>query len=308
MEEFLRTWPPFVREARARARAGEFDRVFLTQVPPDNYARFDGTVRASVFRGYPRPITVPVAPVVRLTEEEIRHAEEFVARHGIDGRAHRILFECAGTSGQTFLTPDTADAIARRVLERLPDTAVILSSNLPVHTTDPRIVDASVLPFRENAQVTRHCTLFVGGSSGITWLATSDWAKPLPMIQLLSARTSVYASVLHDAEHFGLPTEGILEMTECPAERVAACIVCALAEGFSAARARYHERIPVRLDFYLTVFIRSLIRQRRLWTAARSIRCTLARYGLRPFARFTGERIAHLFGRAAAADARRTGA
>ena len=286
-----RAWPAFAREARARARRGEFDRVFLTQVPPDNYARFDGTVRASIFRGYPHPVTVPIAPVIRLTEEEVRHVEAFTAAHGVDAHTHRILFECAGASGQTFLTPAFASAAAQLVRARVPDTIVILSSNIPVASTDPRVVDASVLPLRENAQLTRHCTLLVGGSSGITWLATSDWARPLPMIQLLSRRTSVLASVLHDAEYFGLPTGDILEMTECAPAHLAECIVTVLTEGFAAARSRFHERIPVRMDQYLTVFIRSLIRQRRLWTAARSLRCTLARYGLAPFVVFVKERL-----------------
>jgi len=284
-------WPAFAREARARARRGEFDRVFLTQVPPDNYARFDGTVRASIFRGYPHPVTVPIAPVVRLTEEEVRHAEEFTTGHAVDVHAHRILFECAGASRQTFLTPAFASAAAQLVLARVPDAIVILTSNIPVASTDPRIVDASVLTLRENAQLTRHCTLLVGGSSGITWLATSDWARPLPMIQLLSRRTSVFASVLHDAEHFGLPTGNILEMTECEPAHLAECIVAALTEGFAEARSRFHERIPVRMDVYLTVFIRSLIRQRRFWTAARSLWCTLARYGPAPLALFLKERL-----------------
>ena len=204
---------------------------------------------------------------------------------------HRILFECAGASGQTFLTPAFAAESARLVLERVPDTAIILSSNIPVKSPDRRMIDASVLPLRENADLTRHCTLFVGGCSGITWLAMSEWAKPLPMIQLLSRRTSVFASVVHDAEYFGLPAGHILEMTDCSPDRVAECIIAVLTGDFSSARARFHERIPVRLDFYLTVFIWSLLKSFRILSVLRSLRTSVRRYGISPFFTFGLERI-----------------
>ena len=291
LSELADAWEEFAREARRRKRAGDFDEIFLTQVPPDNYRNFDGTVRASIFRGYPRPITVPITPVLRLSDAEVHNAERFVTDHGIDTYSHRILFECAGASGQTFLTPGFAEETARLVLERVPDTAVILSSNIPVHSSDRRIIDASVLPLRQNAHLTRHCTLFVGGCSGITWLAMSDWARPLPMLQLLSRRTSVFASVVHDAEYFGLPAGHVLEMTDCPPGHAAECIIAVLTGEFSSARARFHERIPVRLDFYLTVFIWSLMKRGRLLTVARSLLTAFRRYGPGPFFTFGLERM-----------------
>ena len=45
-----------------------YDKVWMPQIYPDNFRHFDGTVRPSQFRGYDRPITVPIDPVIHLTE------------------------------------------------------------------------------------------------------------------------------------------------------------------------------------------------------------------------------------------------
>ncbi len=287
-------WPGFAHEAYERKRRGEFDEVFLTQVNPDNYKNFDGTVRASIFRGYPRPITVPVTPVLRLFPEEVERVRDFVTRTGFMSAKYRILFESASTSNQSFVTPDFAIETAKAVLHLVPAAAFVLSSNIRAESSDPRIIDGSVVRFRENAELTKYCTLLVGCSSGVTWISTSDWATPLPMIQLLKRGTSVFASVLHDAEYFGLPTESILEMTDCTPEHLAACIAAALTEGFPAAKARFHERIPVFLDFYFFTFIRAQLIAMRPFTILSSIRHVYRRYGIRPFVRFLKEIVLRL--------------
>jgi hypothetical protein len=290
-------WPTFAREAYRRKKRGEFDEVFLTQINPDNYRNFDGTVRASIFRGYPRPITVPVTPVLRLFPEEVERVRAFVTGTGFAAAEHRVLFESASTSNQSFVTPEFALETARAVLDNVPSAAFVLSSNIPVQSGDPRILDGSVVRFRENAELTKYCTLLVGCSSGVTWISTSDWATPLPMIQLLKRDTSVFASVLHDAEHFGLPTDGILEMTECPPSRLAECIGTVMRKGFPEAKARFHERIPVRLDFYFFTFIRAQLIAKRPLTILSSVRHVYHRYGWEPFGRFIKERARQIGGR-----------
>ncbi len=284
-------WPGFAREAHDRKKRGEFDEVFLTQINPDNYRNFDGTVRASIFRGYPRPIRVPVTPVLRLFPDEVERVKEFVTRTGFASAQHRVLFECASTSNQSFVTPEFALEAAALVLQRVPTAAFVLSSNIPIAPPDPRIIDGSEVRFRENAEVTKYSTLLVGCSSGVTWISTSDWAAPLPMIQLLKRETSVFASVLHDAEHFGLPTDSILEMTDCTPGHLAACITLALTQGFPAAKEKFHEHIPVRLDFYFFTFIRAQLIAKRPLTIISSLRHVYHRYGIRPFLRFLRDRI-----------------
>lgn len=276
-------WRLFERKARERRRRGDFDQVFLTQLGPDNYQNFDGTIRASLFRGYPRTITVPLDPVLRLSDEEVASVRHFAEHHHLGQLRHVVLFEYSGESNQTFVDQDFALRAARGVLARLPDTAFVLSSSQRLLSDDPRIIDGSVLSFRANAELTKHCSLLIGCSSGVSWLCTSDWARPLPMIQLLRSSTSVFASMAHDAAHFGRPTGGILEMRDCSTERLVDCVCTALMSGFADARRRFHEEIPVKLDMFFEVFMLSVLKQGQPLKVLRSMRNVYRRYGIQPF-------------------------
>jgi hypothetical protein len=274
-------WQHFEAEARRRLRQGEFHQGFLSQIYPNNLHNFDGTVRASIFRAYPRPITVPVEPVVRLTQGEVAKVREFATRHSLEDNAQVILFECSSKSGQSFVTPEFALEVARAVVAELPGARAILSSNTPVASPDTRIIDGSVLSFRENAELTKYCALLIGCSSGISWLCTSDWAKPLPMIQLLKRATSVFASFVHDYEYRGKSTEGIIELTETSAAAVARCAITAIQGGFAAARARFHQRIPLSFDHYCNL-VQHLLVAGENRKALESVRQTVRRYGFHP--------------------------
>jgi hypothetical protein len=278
-----RAWRRFEREARRRHRAGEFDRLVFTQLGPDNYQNFDGTIRASLFRGYPGRITVPITPVLRLTDAEVECVRQFAAAHRLATHRNVVLFECTPASGQSYLTPAFALAAARAVLARTPDTAFILSSHESIPTGDGRIVDGSGLSFRMNAELTKYCSLLIGCSSGISWICTSDWARPLPMIQLLKGSTSVFASMTQDAEYFGMPVDNILEIRDCTADYLAECVVATFQAGFPEARRKFHEKIPVALDFYLEVFMLSVLKQGQLLKVLRSLRLVVSRYGFTPF-------------------------
>ncbi len=152
--------------------------------------------------------------------------------------------------------------VSKRVLRNIPDAVVILSSNQKILSDDQRIIDGSDLSLRqENAEMSKYCDLFVGCSSGISWPCTSDWAKPLPMIQVLNRSMSVFASMYHDAEYFGLPTDRIIEMTDSSEERLAECITLCLSGSFHEAQEKYHERIPVELNRYIEKFMRSVLRK-----------------------------------------------
>jgi hypothetical protein len=227
----------------------------------------------------------------------VRALERFVRETSFDRFTDRILFECASASGQSFLTPAFAADVAARVLHYHADCSFVLSSDIRVVTHDRHIIDGSRLPLRLNAELTKYCTLLVGCSSGISWLATSDWAKALPTIQVLRRETSVLASMRHDAEHFGLPVDHILEMTDCTPDHLASAMCAALESGFPVARARFHEQIPVRLDFYLRVFIFSLLKNLRFGAVVGSLRCVHSRYGLSPFLRYVRETLGRMVAR-----------
>ena len=125
-DEMDQTWVKFEKEAKKKFKIGEFDEVFFTQVNPNNYQNFDGTIRASIFRGYPGPITVPVTPVLRLRAEEVENVGRFVERFRISQRRHIVLFECSSRSGQSNVTPLYAVDVAHQVLGKIQDCVIVL--------------------------------------------------------------------------------------------------------------------------------------------------------------------------------------
>jgi ADP-heptose:LPS heptosyltransferase len=65
-----------------RINPQDFDQVFITH--PSyllNNALYDGCIRSNVFRAYPNPVTVPVTPVLELTQEEKARCAAFAAQH-----------------------------------------------------------------------------------------------------------------------------------------------------------------------------------------------------------------------------------
>ncbi len=281
-EEIIAAWKQFEIDVMTKKNHGEYDEVYLTQVHPGNFQNYDGTSRASIFRGYSRPITVSVQPVVRLSDKEIENVRKFAHLHQLAMKKNVILFECASSSGQSFVTPDFAFKVAKKVLKNNPDVYFILSSNLAIHSTESHIIDGSVLSFKENAELTKYCSLLIGCSSGISWLATSDWAKPLPKIQLLRADTIIYASMIHDAMYFGLPTEQILEMQDCTAGHVASCIQVIFDSGFKSAKQKYHQDIPLNFSFYFKQLSWELLISKQLGKAAESLSVVRERFGNHP--------------------------
>jgi hypothetical protein len=280
-------WNEFEKEAKEKLERGEFDKIFLTQIFPNNIQNYDGTVRASIFRGYPNPITVPVNPVINLTEEEVNNVKEFAEKHGLKNKKNVILFECSSASGQSFVTPEYAIGVSKLLLERLPGAAVILSTHKKIETDVPGILDGSKVSFRENAELTKYCTLFVGCSSGVSWICTSTWAKPLPMIQVLKGNTSVYASMIHDAEYFKLPSGHIIEIFDCTEMELAECIIESIGD-FKEAKMKYNRRPQVRLNHYfrfvLSVMVKGFFKG-HFFKGLKSFKTTYSRYGFAPFRR-----------------------
>ena len=272
-------WRVFEREAVRRYLRHEFDAILLSQVSPNNVQNFDGTVRPSILRSFGRPITVPIENVIQLTDEEVESVTAFVGESGIDAFANRILFECSSRSGQSFITPELAQNVAKELYTLLPDATVIFSTNEPMDLQDHRSRYAGTLSLREIAQLTHHCDLFVGAGSGCTVLATSTAAKPLPLVLLLNGTTSMFASFAHDFEYFGIEHPGIVEMTDQKPRRIAECIALACREGVAPALREFGGRVPVTFGHYRTIVERCLLREQRYLDAARSLMTTADRYG-----------------------------
>jgi hypothetical protein len=277
--DLLDRWQKFEDEAINRKNKGDFDEIFLTQVFPNNLKNFDGTLRSSIFRAYHKPITVPVAPVLRLTPSEVENVRKFARLHCLEENRHVILFECSPKSGQSFVTLDFAVAVSKDIIRDNDDACVILSTNEPVSSPDKRIIDGSMLSFRENAELTKYCTLLIGCSSGISWLCTSEWAAPLPMVQLLKKGTYMYASFICDHEYQNLPTDTIIEMINSPAERVSRCVEDILTVNFGHARQQYHEQWRLNFQHYAGIVTPLLLQKGKTGDFVLSLKCTIKRYG-----------------------------
>jgi hypothetical protein len=280
IEEVAEVWPQFERAARERKRRNDFDEIFLTQIAPGNTHLYDGSIRSSIFRAYPRPITVPIAPVLRLSPAEVENVGRFLISNHLANKKHVLLVESSPKSSQSFMTPELALEVARAVVTRFPDACVILSSNIPISSGHDRIIDGSALSLRETAELTKHCTLLVGGSSGVTWISTSDWAKPLPMIQLLKPDSVWFASVVNDYEYWGLSTDMVIEITNGCGDSVARCVETVLTQGFPQAKSKFHQRIEPHFDLYKST-ITSFMCAGEYRKATTLLRANIQRHGLR---------------------------
>ena len=279
-EQMPEVWAAFARDARQRQRRGDFDDVYLTQIYPSNFQNFDGTVRASIFRGYPRPITVSAQPVIRLDRSEVERVAAFAAQNGLTRGGPAIIFEAEARSGQSPMAIGWAYRMARLVLDALPDYKVVLTSGFDPSLDNRGIVDAGALRFREIAELARYCSLFVGCSSGVTWLLTSDAAPVVPMVQVLSSKVGEYGAVVSDLEYWRLPSAHVVELHDCSPQLARDCVLSVVRDGVAVARARYHEVLPLRFDHYFDIIF-PFLRDRNIRVFAGSVRNTVKRYGLR---------------------------
>jgi len=231
------------REMEARQKAGEFDHFFFIHNGDTNQAYYDGSIRSSILRAYQRPITVPITPVLHLTESEKAKALQFAGDHRLSTYRHVILFEFAPQSGQSKMTTEDALLIATNIVKH-NNAAVILSSANKVNSGQANIIDGSVLTLRETAAVTHYCSFLLGSSSGITWISTSGDAKQLPMVQLLDPSAVWINPISRDFERFGFSTAGLIELTVYQKDRVVECVAAAL-QDFSEAKSKYNQPIPL---------------------------------------------------------------
>ena len=257
--EVTSKWFEFVNEVEASTK---YDEVYLTQTYPGYPDRFYGCAREAMFRAYHKKITVPLEPVLRLSPIEVERVRAFANAYGLPRFSDNktdfeyyevILFECTPQSNQSFLTLKMAADLATDIVKRFPRTCVIVVGSkvaLQDFPFDKSVIDGSVLSFREMAELTNYCTLFIGTGSGITQICQSDWAVPLPTIQLLTQGT--VASLVSDHNYFHLDTDAIIELVDVSGVEVLNCIDNIFENGFTAAKEV--ARVPVVPDFTMIRF------------------------------------------------------
>lgn len=248
-------WKNFIGQVERRKRNGDFDEVFITQIIGGNELKFDGGIRSSTYKNYPRKIVVPHEPVIRLSSGEVENVRLFAEKHRLNDYDKVILVECAPESFSVALNPQSSyDLAAGIISESKEKIAVILSSNKQIASAQAGIIDASGLSFRENAELTKYCDLFVGCSSGISWLATSDWAKKLDMILVINQDNVVFPSMIYDHDDLGLPTNHIIEIKNDASsiEKLKRCVKIVLSEDFARARRLFNEKLKSGNYLYLS--------------------------------------------------------
>ncbi|MBR7159220.1 MAG: hypothetical protein IKD08_06080 [Alphaproteobacteria bacterium] len=236
----------FVDEAQKKQK---FDKVIILDVTPTNKNFHYGTYRSIYFRIYKEvywnEVTVSPEPVINLLPEEVANVEAFVKANKLDeDNCYPILIEAGAKSAQSELNMDLALYVAEELVKKYNHVKCIISSKekLPSDIS-PRIIDGSVLTFRENAELLNHCKLFLGGNSGITWLNVSTWSKKTPMIQnVVKPFTLVPVlsmSVDMDFKNVGQSTEGLIELGSPSRKKYLQCIYDVIDNSFKVAKSHY---------------------------------------------------------------------
>ncbi len=269
----------FKRQLKREQQEGKWDEVFITHNMDDNLALYDGTIRGMILRAYPNPITVPIQPVLVLSEIEKNNVAKFAEENKLAGFKNVILWEYAPQSGQSLLKMDFVMKLAERITA-LPSTCVILSSANKFTSTE-KILDASTLSIRENAALTHYCNLLIGCSSGITWLSTSTAAKQLPMVQLLDANAYFLNAPSVDFKRYDISTTALIEITSISEEAVFGCVETILQKDFATAKLQYNEVLPLQFNTTLKI-VYNLLCYLQFAAIRKHYRITTSIYGRHP--------------------------
>lgn len=260
-------------------KEGKWDKVFVTHNMDDNQALYDGTIRGMIFRAYPNKVTVPVQPVLVLTEEEKLRVKQFAEKYKLQQFRNTILWEYAPQSGQSILSFDFVLKVAERITQ-IPGTCVILSSANSFPSKE-KIIDASSLTVRENAELTHYCSLLIGCSSGITWLSTSSAAKQLPMLQLLDGQAYFRNAPSVDFGRYGISADELIEIVQFDEEKVYRSVKSIIEEGAVVAKEKFNEALPVQFNTTRKI-VYNLLCYFHFKAIARHYRITKSLYGRHP--------------------------
>ncbi|MCX7930018.1 MAG: methyltransferase domain-containing protein [Chlorobi bacterium] len=147
-----------------------------------------GDLTELMLASYDGKLTVPLRPVLVLTDEEVEHARQWWAQLPTD--RPRVLVETEFFSAQSPWNREYAlDMI--RALAPLHPVFVFTAKNRPV---DLDILQAEYpdilwcdLPFRLNAELYNLCDAFIGVSSAISCATNSTWCRAdVPHLEIVS--------------------------------------------------------------------------------------------------------------------------
>lgn len=199
------------------------------------------TLRYTVIKVFGGPITVSKNAVLYLDQKEKDNVKEFIFKNQINTYSTKILFECAPTSGQSNVDLKFALQVAEKITAKNKNVCIILSGAFTIEVNSTQIFNANSISYRENLELINYCDLLIGCGSGISWLTICESAKPIPMIQLLSSKSDLFAGVHFDFEINNLDNSHILEMINFDVHKTVNSIETALEYGILDAKLKFHQ-------------------------------------------------------------------
>lgn len=257
-------WNKFEAEAASRRDEGLYDELIFSQLPNRNWHNFDGTIRSSILRSYGKPITVSIEPVLKLSLKEVENVRVFAECNSLNTFKEVILFECMPGSCQSSVNMEFAYEVAKQITDRHRDMCFILSSSVPIRNKTKQIIDASALTFRENAELSKYCSLLIGCASGLTWICSSEWAKKLNTIQIFNKNVFPFVGVAYDHELWHKDGRHIMEIHDESKEILVDVLEVYMKKGFDDARRLYDQNLRLTASSFKMIF-------NILWTRSREI-------------------------------------
>jgi hypothetical protein len=123
--------------------------------------------------------TLPLQTVLKLTPEEVRHVDEFVAT--VDGFADRRknLMEIEGESGQTFWDTGWTKYVVEKLCSRGEIVFISHRIGVPIlaHKFPRSCFNVNILSIRECAELFNRCDKFFSVSSGLSNACNTNWCR-----------------------------------------------------------------------------------------------------------------------------------
>jgi hypothetical protein len=276
----IKLYEELVKSAVQKKEQGEILDFFATQIIGDNFAQYDGCVRTSIYRCYPKPISIDQTPILCLEESEKKASSVFFSNHQLDKYKRRILFECAPMSGQALMTEQFIAAVCKQIIDRT-DACIILSSYKTIPIDLPGVIDGSTLSIRETVAFSHSCDLLIGCSSGITWACTSTAGKDIPMLQILDKKAYIFNPPSIAIELAGGSNQQIIELFDFEETSISSCVATVFEKGIVAAKTLYNQ--PTKKQFRLfRGIVHSFLKQAKFKMIFNFIRMNLSVNGLNP--------------------------
>lgn len=126
---------------------------------------------------------LPLETILRLTEQEVDHANSFFDTHTSGHSGPFILMEVEGESGQSFWNHDWTESICNYLISQHSAT-VFISKRLRTgeivnlqQKHGNKVVFSGDLSIRECAQIFNRCDAFFSVSSGLSNACNTNWCK-----------------------------------------------------------------------------------------------------------------------------------